>query len=395
MPRVLLIINRFNIGGPVFNAAFLAKFLQPEFETLLVGGVPDEEEKDALYILEEYGIEAMVIKELKRNPNLSSDRKAYKKLKQIIQDFKPDIVHTHASKAGALGRRAALKCNVPVILHTFHGHIFHSYFGKWKTTIYRNIERNLARKSTGIIAISESQKKELSENFKICSADKINVIPLGFDLDKFSQNTVENRIKIRKQYDIADDEIAIAIIGRLAPIKNHALFLQVIESILMTEDLPIKVFIVGNGSEWNSIQNEVERINLDFGNKITMTSWITDIASFNAGMDIIALTSRNEGTPMSIIEAEATGVAVISTDAGGVKDVMIDGETGYIIPQGNAALFIEKLTFLIKNKEIRDKMSQNGRIFVEDKFGYKVLIKNTSEYYAHLLNKNSYFGLDK
>lgn len=395
MPRVLLIINRFNIGGPVFNAAFLAKFLQPEFETLLVGGVPDEEEKDALYILEEYGIEAMVIKELKRNPNLSSDRKAYKKLKQIIQDFKPDIVHTHASKAGALGRRAALKCNVPVILHTFHGHIFHSYFGKWKTTIYRNIERNLARKSTGIIAISESQKKELSENFKICSADKINVIPLGFDLDKFSQNTVENRIKIRKQYDIADDEIAIAIIGRLAPIKNHALFLQVIESILMTEDLPIKVFIVGNGSEWNSIQNEVERINLDFGNKITMTSWITDIASFNAGMDIIALTSRNEGTPMSIIEAEATGVAVISTDAGGVKDVMIDGETGYIIPQGNAALFIEKLTFLIKNKEIRDKMSQNGRIFVEDKFGYKVLIKNTSEYYTHLLNKNSYFGLDK
>ena len=395
MPRVLLIINRFNIGGPVFNAAFLAKFLQPEFETLLVGGVPDEEEKDALYILEEYGIEAMVIEELKRNPNLSSDRKAYKKLKQIIEDFKPDIVHTHASKAGALGRRAALKCNVPVILHTFHGHIFHSYFGKWKTSIYKNIERNLARKSTGIIAISESQKIELSENFKICSADKIKVIPLGFDLDKFSQNTAENRIKIRNQYDIANNEIAIAIIGRLAPIKNHALFLQVIESILINENLPIKVFIVGNGSEWNSIQAEVERINLELGNKIVMTSWITDIAPFNAGMDIIALTSRNEGTPMSIIEAEASGVSVISTDAGGVKDVMVDGETGYIIPQGNAALYIEKLTFLIKNKEIRDKMSQNGRIFVEDKFGYKVLIKNTSEYYTHLLNKNSYFGLDK
>jgi len=395
MPRVLLIINRFNIGGPVFNAAFLAKFLQPEFETLLVGGVPDEEEKDALYILEEYRIEAMVIDELKRNPNLSSDRKAYKKLKQIIEDFKPDIVHTHASKAGALGRKAALKCNVPVVLHTFHGHIFHSYFGKWKTSIYKNIERNLARKSTGIIAISESQKIELSETFKICSADKINVIPLGFDLEKFSQNTAENRIKIRKQYNIADEEIAIAIIGRLAPIKNHALFLQVIESILTNEDLPIKIFIVGNGSEWNPIQEEVERINLELGNKIVMTSWITDIAPFNAGMDIIALTSRNEGTPMSIIEAEATGVAVISTDAGGVKDVMVDGETGYIIPQGNAALYIEKLTSLIKNKEIREKMSQNGRIFVEDKFGYKVLIKNTAAYYTRLLNKNRYFGLDK
>ena len=186
--KVLRIINRFNIGGPTYNATFLTKFLSDDFETLLIGGLPEENEANSLHILEKYGVEPILLPEMKREPNLKSDRIALKKIKTIIREFKPDIVHTHASKAGALGRRAAVSCNVPIIVHTFHGHIFHSYFGKIKTALFKNIERYLARKSTGIIAISEIQKKELCEIHKIAPKGKTTVIPLGFDLDIFQEN---------------------------------------------------------------------------------------------------------------------------------------------------------------------------------------------------------------
>lgn len=387
MPKVLRIINRFNIGGPTYNATFLTRFISDEFETLLIGGVPDEGETDSLHILEEYGVQPIIIDELQRNPNFQSDRKAYKKIKEIIREFKPDIVHTHAAKAGALGRRAAYKCKVPVIVHTFHGHVFHSYFGKAKTTLFKKIERNLAKKSTGIIAISEQQKHELSEIHNICSADKIKIIPLGFDLDKFRVNNEENRIAIRAKYTIQPHEVAIAIVGRLAPIKDHDFFLNVIERIMREEKLPIRVFIVGDGSEAGAIRERVNAINTNFPELITMTSWITNIGEFNSGMDIIALTSKNEGTPVSLIEAQAGGLPVISTDVGGVKDIVANEKTGFIVPVNNLELYAEKLKKLITDQKLREKMSQNGWDHVREQFHYTRLVKNMEDYYRELLEK--------
>lgn len=387
MPKVLRIINRFNIGGPTYNATFLTRFISDEFETLLIGGVPDEGETDSLHILEEYGVQPIIIDELQRNPNFQSDRKAYKKIKEIIREFKPDIVHTHAAKAGALGRRAAYKCKVPVIVHTFHGHVFHSYFGKAKTTLFKKIERNLAKKSTGIIAISEQQKHELSEIHNICSADKIKIIPLGFDLDKFRVNNEENRIAIRAKYTIQPHEVAIAIVGRLAPIKDHDFFLNVIERIMREEKLPIRVFIVGDGSEAGAIRERVNAINTNFPGLITMTSWITNIGEFNSGMDIIALTSKNEGTPVSLIEAQAGGLPVISTDVGGVKDIVANEKTGFIVPVNNLELYAEKLKKLITDQKLREKMSQNGWDHVREQFHYTRLVKNMEDYYRELLEK--------
>lgn len=386
MPKVLRIINRFNIGGPTYNATFLTKFISEDYETLLVGGLPEKDESDSLHIPENYGVKPLLIPEMKRIPNFRSDREAYRKIKQIIREFQPDIVHTHAAKAGALGRKAAKACGVPVIVHTFHGHVFHSYFGRTKTWLYKTIERRLAKISTGIVAISPMQKEELGAVHGICSPDKIKVIPLGFDLSKFRENLPEKRMETRQKWNLGDEEIAVAIVGRLAPIKNHGLFLDVIR-LLAEKGIKARYFIVGDGQEKASIEQRAKELEDTYGVKIELTSWIKDIATFNAGMDIICLSSDNEGTPVSLIEAQASGIPVISTDVGGVKDILAEGETGFVVPKNDVKSFGEKLQLLIENKEIRLKMSQNGWNFVRDKFHYTTLVKNMEDYYAELIEK--------
>jgi glycosyltransferase involved in cell wall biosynthesis len=320
------------------------------------------------------------------NPNWKSDRAAYRRIKEIIEEFKPDIVHTHAAKAGALGRRAAKAAGVKVIVHTFHGHVFHSYFGAVKTKLFQLIERRLASSSTGIIAISELQKKELSDTYRICKPEKIKVIPLGFDLEPFQQKRISERHKIRAKYNLSEDEVAVAIVGRLAPVKNHTLFLDVVQE-LAQKGIRARYFIVGDGSEREHIETRVAELKAQFGIQIEMTSWITDIAEFNAGMDVICLTSNNEGTPVSLIEAQACSIPVISTDVGGVRDIVIDGETGYVIEKNNMLKFAEKLGILISNKENREKMSQNGWNHVREKFHYNRLTNDMKKYYWSLLNK--------
>lgn len=384
--KVLRIINRFNIGGPTYNATFLTRYMSDDFETLLVGGLPEEGESDSLHVLEEYGVQPLLIDEMKRLPNFSSDRKAYKRLKQIIEEFQPDIVHTHASKAGALGRKAAYSLKVPVIVHTFHGHVFHSYFGKVKTAIFKAIERNLAKKSTGIIAISELQKTELSKEHHICPEQKIKVINLGFDLHKFHENLDEKRAVTRKEFNVQEDEVAIAIVGRLAPIKNHSLFLEAMRIVASKTQKKCVAFIVGDGTERDTITAKIQDLGFPAHFRVEMTSWIKDIGTFNAGMDIICLSSNNEGTPVSLIEAQAANIPVVTTDVGGVKDILLEGETGFVVPKNNPEIYAEKVLLLIEDEKKRKKMSQNGWTFVQEKFHYTTLVKNVETYYRELLN---------
>ena len=386
--KILRIINRFNIGGPTYNATFLTRFMSDEFETILIGGLPEKGEADSLHILNDYGVKPILIPELKRNPNFISDRKALKKIKTIIKEFKPDIVHTHAAKAGALGRKAAFDCKVPVVLHTFHGHVFHSYFGKFKSEVYRKIEKRLASRSSGIIAISDQQKIELSEKFAIADKNKIEVIPLGFDLNQFQDNLEIKRKKTRDKYNLSNDQIAVAIIGRLAPIKNHKLFLDTIDIVNRQTSKKTVFFIVGDGETRKEIEQQIEQIKINQSIDIRLTSWIRDIQTFNAGMDIICLTSNNEGTPVSLIEAQACNIPVISTDVGGVKDIVFNNETGFIVPKNNVEKFAEKLLLLIEDKKKREKMSQNGWSFVKDNFHYQRLVKDMELYYKKLLNSN-------
>lgn len=387
MAKILRILNRFNLGGPTYNVTYLTRYLPESYETVLVGGEPEKGETDSLHILEGVGVHPVILPELKRNPNPFDDIKAYRALRKMIREQRPDIVHTHAAKAGALGRLAAIHEKVPVIVHTFHGHVFKGYFIKPITRIFIWIEKWLAKRSTAIVAISEEQKKDLSEVYKICSADKIKVVQLGFDLNKFQENIEEKRSTTRRNFKLDDQTIAIAIVGRLAPIKNHEMFFEVLKLIQKKTSKKVHAFIVGDGLERKKLEEISSRIQQTDRFAITFTSWIEDIPTLNAGMDIMCLTSKNEGTPVSLIEAQACNLPIVSTNVGGVESVFKDGESGYLVESEDTDAFAEKLLDLIENDEKRLKMSQNGWTFVRDKYDYKTLVVNMDNLYAELRQK--------
>ena len=392
MPKVLRIINRFNIGGITYNVSYLSKYLEPDFETLLVGGPEEEGEDSSLYIPEGLGLKPLVLKQFQREINFKADYKAYKEIKKIIQEFKPDIVHTHASKAGAIGRLAAIHCKVPIIIHTFHGHVFHSYFGKLKTAFYKTIERYLAKHSTAIIAISNKQKLELSETFKIAQKNKIHVIPLGFDLTKFTINKEQNRKEFREKYNLKENQIAIGIIGRLAPIKNHGLFIESIAFIKQQGTTNFKAFIIGDGDTKNSITETCKLNNISWSNNpkdnvdVIFTSWITNVEWALHGLDIVALTSLNEGTPVSIIEAQAAGKYVVSTNVGGIEDVL-QPECGLLSELTDKNAFFYNLLKAITNKTQLSKSFKKGEEWALSKFSYTRLVSDMSLLYNKLLKK--------
>ncbi len=395
MPRVLSIINRLNLGGPAFHVAILTKYLSPEFEVLLVAGTKQDSEESSDYIVQEMGLNFESIPDMHRSLNPFKDYRSYKMLRKMIREFKPDIVHTHAAKAGALGRLAALHENVPVIIHTFHGHVFHSYFSKFKTKIFLLIERYLGKRSSAIIAISERQKKDLGYKYSICKPSKINMIPLGFDLRKFTEKVNEKRKTFRLKYMLEDDEIAIGIIGRLVPVKNHPLFLASIAQVLKKTDKKVRAFIIGDGESRELLYTEAEANNLDYTyfpknpRKATVTfcSWIKDIDIAISGLDIVAMTSYNEGTPVSLIEAQAGNKAVISTNVGGIENVVLKNETALLVDSNNYLEFGEQLLRLVDDEELRTRLGSNGWEFVREKFHFTRMIKEVSLLYKQLLAK--------
>ncbi|MDX2003524.1 MAG: glycosyltransferase [Chitinophagales bacterium] len=393
MPKVLRIINRLNLGGPTYNACYLSKYMDAEFETLLVSGMHDETEASSAFIAEGMGLQPKYIADMHRSINPFRDRKAFAEVKQIIKDFKPDIVHTHAAKAGALGRLAAHQCNVPVIVHTFHGHVFHSYFNPIKTRVFLEIERYLARRSTRIIAISELQKAELTEKYKVCSPDKAVVIPLGFDLTRFQQDIEEKRQIFRKKYVIDDDEIAIGIVGRLVPIKNHPLFIDAITIAQEKTNKKIRAFIIGDGEDRAMLEQYVREKGIAYTTEvdierkalITFTSWIKDVDVAYAGVDIVALTSFNEGTPVSLIEAQAANKPIVSTAVGGIKDVVRPNVTALLSETGNTVQFANHIITLVENDQLRHIMGKDASKYVIDKYHFMRLVRDMESLYKQLL----------
>lgn len=390
MPKVLRIINRFNLGGITYNVSYLSKYLPNDYETLLIGGPEEEGESSSLHITDSLGLRPLIIANLNREISLAKDYQAYKEIKKLIKDFKPDIVHTHASKAGAIGRLAAISCKVPVIVHTFHGHVFHSYFGKFKTNFYKGVERYLAKRSSAIVTNSEKLKKELSEEFNIAETSKVHVVPLGFDLEKFQSEQEKKRKEFRTKYKIKDDEIAICIIGRLAPIKNHGLFFDAIENITKISSKKIKAIIVGDGETRQYLESYLIDKHLAFcseANKncvFNFIGWQKEIDIVLAGCDLVALSSKNEGTPVSLIEAQAAGKFIVTTNVGGVKDIL-HPDCGFI--SNNDQEFKSLLLKAVEELDTLDKKAKAGISFANERFSYKRLVNDMDRLYKKLLSQ--------
>ena len=380
------------------NATYLTKYLYPDFETLFVVGEKEDHEKSADFLTDALGISYLTVPGMGRSVNPLGDMKAYRHIRKIIKDFRPDIVHTHAAKPGAIGRLAAAAAGVPGIVHTFHGHVFHSYFNSIKTNFFINAERYLATRSDVIIAISNQQKKELVDDFRIAPENKFRVIPLGLDLDKFSTNQETKRKKFRTEFNVSDDEIAIGIIGRLVPVKNHYLFIKAIAHVLHTSSKKIKAFIVGDGETRGDLENVARQAGIEFSTEnsrththpLVFTSWRKDVDIIYAGLDIVTLTSFNEGTPVSLIEAQAANKPIVSTRVGGISDIVVEGRTALLADLQDAESFSNHLLQLVQDDGLRRKLGSTAHEHVVHHFSYQRLVKDISALYFEILEKKKH-----
>jgi glycosyltransferase involved in cell wall biosynthesis len=257
------------------------------------------------------------------------------------------------------------------------------------------MERFLAKISTQIIAISENQKKELTEVYKIAPASKVNIIELGYDLDPFQTDRLKKRIDFRRKYGIDDETIAIGIIGRIVPIKNLKLFIQGWNNVYKNKNLKIKGLIIGDGEERLEMQRFCESIDVAYSCPeapnpeagLIFTSWIFEADQAMSGLDIIALTSLNEGTPASLIEAQAAGVPIVSTNVGGVSNIIIPEETALLVPTNDLPAFTNSLQRLVTDRALRERMSDAGPRFAQTRFNYDRLTTDIRNLYNSLLIK--------
>jgi len=379
--NVVRIIARLNIGGPAIQTILLTRYLDANrFNATLVAGNITRTEGDMSYYARDNGVSVYSIPELGREISLFHDVISFLKILTCIRRKQAHIVHTHTAKAGTLGRLAVIahnslhRKNRVRLIHTFHGHVFNGYFGKWKTKLFILVERFLARRTDRIITISQTLKDELLE-LGIGTALTIEVIPLGFELAPFLSipaPCTDNR------------PMRVGIIGRLVPIKNHRLFLKAAACFLKKEGVPnTRFFVVGDGELTDTLVQYAK--DLGISNAITFTGWKQDLAEVYRGLDIVALTSINEGTPVSLIEAMASGRPVIATEVGGVVDLLGTNsgshqntisvrERGIGIQSQNADDFSNGLVLLANDRDLRKKLASRARDFAAHTFTRQRLV---------------------
>lgn len=406
--KVLRIIARLNVGGPARHVVWLTKELQSEeFESVLIAGSVPEGEEDMSYFAAQNEVSPVFIEEMSRELS-PKDAISLWKIFKVIKKEKPDIIHTHTAKAGTVGRVAAFfyrwftlktllgKPRRVKTVHTYHGHVFHSYYGAFKTNIFLFIEKTLARIATDkIVVISGQQFEEIHQKFGVGSKEQFEIIPLGLDLEIF-QKSEEKRNILREEIGAKDDEILVGLVGRLTEIKNIALLLKVAklyESDRKSAEVPkLKFVIIGDGNLRKDLENEAAELNL--GETVKFLGNRNDTDIFYAGLDIVALTSLNEGTPLSLIEAMANKKAVISTSVGGVVDLLGKVseekenfsvcERGVSVSSQNAEDFYAALLHLAKDSALRNELSGNGNSFVLQNYSKEHLVANIKNLYRKL-----------
>ena len=402
--KILRIIARLNVGGPARHVVWLTKELNDEgFESVLIAGTVPKGEESMNYVAEQHGVQPLFIEEMSRELS-AKDLVSLIKIYREIRRQKPDIIHTHTAKAGTVGRTAALlyKLLTPGarsvrVVHTFHGHVFHSYYGGFKTRLFVAIEKLLARLATDkIIVISPQQLHEIHAEVGVGRRDQFEVIPLGIDLATFA-NAGEKRREFRSEYGITDDDVLVGFVGRLTEIKDVSLYLRVAAEVrLNAGHVKTSFAVIGEGHLRAELEKEAA--NLGIADAIRFLGNRADIESVYAGLDIVALTSRNEGTPLSLIEAMAARRPVISIVVGGVRDLLggtveqNDGfrvcERGVGIDSRSPGEYAKGLIYLAENERLRESLAEKGRAFVEAEYSKERLVRDIAKLYRTLTANN-------
>ena len=403
--KILRIIARLNVGGPARHVVWLTEALQNgEFQSKLIAGSVPAGEEDMSYFASEHGVEPVYLKEMSRELSLK-DALSLVKVYQLIRREKPDLIHTHTAKAGTVGRTAAFlykwitwstlvgRPRRLKVIHTFHGHVFHSYYGRAKTRLFVLAERILARIATDrIIVITPQQFREIHDDIGVGRRDQFEVIPLGIELATLTSDDAKRK-EFRGEIVAGPDEILIGFVGRLTEIKNIPMLFKAAEEYVTHADAARARFvIVGDGHLKSKLTALAAELNLE--DRIVFAGNRDDIDRVYAGLDVVALTSLNEGTPLSLIEAMAAGRPVISTAVGGVVDLLgkteeeIDGftvcERGISVPSGDASAFAKGLIYLAKDEKLRLSLGENGRQFATRNYGKERLIEDIKRLYARL-----------
>jgi glycosyltransferase involved in cell wall biosynthesis len=378
--KVMRIITRLSVGGSSIHTILLTAHLDKQiFDSLLIKGREGKDEGDLHDLLQRKEVDPILIPELRREISFKNDLITFWKLYRIMRAEKPEIVHTHSAKAGTLGRIAAKLAGVPIIVHTFHGHLFRGYFGSKKSRLVVFIERLLALVSTKIVAVTQSQKDELLR-YKIAPFQKIVSIPLGLELDLL-QNSQKEKGAFRSELGLNKDDVLIGSIARLVPVKGHAFLFRAARKVIDTFPR-VKILLIGDGELRNELENLASRLGI--GKNVIFCGFRRDLPKIYADLDIVALTSLNEGLPVAVIEAMASQTAVVAYDVGGVKDLIEPNVTGISVPFGEIDRLAESIVFLLKNPQERERLGRNARRKVYPSLHYQRLVRDFEKFYLEL-----------
>ncbi len=363
-----------------------------KYDTILIRGSEGKDEGSMDFLSEEKGVATITIPEMQREIHIWRDLKAFIKLYKILRVEKPDIVHTHLSKAGFLGRAAAIIVGGGKIVHTFHGHTLHGYWGRFKTSFFKNLERILAKHSTCLIAVSDKVRRDLIKA-GVTDKDKIITIHLGLELERFI-NLEKYRGLLRREFSIDDDTVLVGIIARLVPIKNHTLFIEAVARMKTKNPSAYKSAkfpIIGDGELRKELEDLVKAKGIS--DKIVFTGFRNDLEKIYADLDISVLSSLNEGLPVAVIESMTAGVPVVSTDVGGVRELIDDGINGFVVPSQNAEVLADRISELIENRSLREGYSFKAKEKVYPYFDYRRLVSDMEELYDCLISGKSFHYL--
>lgn len=346
------------------------------FEPLLVYGSTGSREGELLPRDDEHAIR---LPALRRRIDPTADLRAVRQLTQLMREHRPEVVHTHMAKAGALGRTAARRAGIPAVVHTFHGHVLEGYFSRPLNAALVRAERYLARHTDALIAVSPANRDDLVR-IGIGAAEQWRVIGYGVDLAPLLGSEFDP-LEARRSLGIPLDVPVVGIVGRLVPIKNHRLFFEAARAVLAEH--PETVFVVaGDGELRATLEGEAQRA---LGDRVRFTGWVLSLPRLYAALDVVVLTSLNEGTPFSLIEAAASGTPVVAIGVGGVAEAVVHGETGLVTPPGDVAALAREISRLIGDRALARRMGEAGRHHAEIAFSPVTMADKIAGLYREIL----------